>query len=59
MKYVEYVLGSDDFRERVLKSKFSKMPLFAKSDSGYLSLQGDHGQVSFRNIKLRPLAPKK
>ena len=59
VKYVEYVLGSDDFRERVAKSKFSKMPLFAKSDSGYLALQGDHGQVSFRNIKLRPLAPTK
>ena len=59
VKYVEYVLGSDDFKERVAKSKFSTMPLFAKSNSGYLSLQGDHGQVSFRNIKIRALAPKK
>jgi len=34
------------------------MPLFAKSDSGFIALQGDHGSVSFRNIKLRPLAAK-
>jgi len=59
VKYFEYVLGSEDFNARVAKSKFAKMPLFAKSDTGYLSLQGDHGQVSFRNIKLRALEPKK
>jgi hypothetical protein len=55
VKYVEYVLGSEDFKERVAKSKFGKMPDFAKSESGYLALQGDHGQVAFRNIKIRPL----
>jgi len=55
VKYVEYVLGSEDFKARVAKSKFGKMPLFAKSDTGYLALQGDHGQVTFRNIKVRPL----
>lgn len=55
VKYFEYVLGSDDFNERVAKSKFGKMPYFHKSNSGYISLQGDHGQVSFRNIKIRPI----
>ncbi len=55
VKYFEYVLGSDDFLARVAKSKFSKMPRFAKSDSGFIALQGDHGSVSFRNLKLRPL----
>jgi hypothetical protein len=59
VKYFEYVLGSEDFKQRVAKSKFSTMPLFAKSSTGYLALQGDHGQVSFRNIKLRPIAAKK
>ena len=58
VKYFEYVLGSDDFNERVAKSKFGKMPLFAKSNRGYLALQGDHGSVAFRNIKLRPLGEK-
>jgi hypothetical protein len=58
VKYFEYVLGSDDFNARVAKSKFSKMPKFAKSDTGYISLQGDHGSVSFRNIKVRPIEAK-
>src|SRR5437867_429889 len=55
VKYFEYVLGSEDFKSRVAKSKFGSMPLFAKSDSGYIALQGDHGEVSFRNIKVKPL----
>ena len=56
VKYFEYVLGSDDFKARVAKSKFGKMPFFAKFNSGYLALQGDHGSIAFRNIKIRPLA---
>ena len=59
VKYFEYVLGSDDFNARVAKSKFGVMPKFAKAGSGYLALQGDHGQVSFRNIKIRPIESKK
>ncbi|MES1180345.1 MAG: DUF1080 domain-containing protein, partial [Verrucomicrobiota bacterium] len=42
VKYFEYVIGSDDFNERVAKSKFHSMPLFAKSPTGYIALQGDH-----------------
>jgi hypothetical protein len=55
VKYFEYVLGSDDFNARVAKSKFSKMPFFAKATSGFIALQGDHGSVSFRDIKIRAL----
>ena len=58
-KYVEYVIGSEDFNARVAKSKFGKMPKFAKSGRGYIALQGDHGEVSFRNIKVRPIEAKK
>jgi hypothetical protein len=58
VKYFEYVLGSDDFKERVANRKFGKMPLFARFDSGSISLQGDHGQVSFRNVKVRPIKAK-
>jgi hypothetical protein len=57
VKYFEYVLHSDDFNARVAKSKFARMTNFAKVDLGYISLQGDHGAVSFRNIKIRPIAP--
>jgi hypothetical protein len=59
VKYFDYVLGGDDFKNRVAKSKFGRMPLFAKSDKGYIALQGDHGQVSFRNIKIRPIQATK
>jgi 3-keto-disaccharide hydrolase len=55
--YVEYVLGSEDFKDRVAKSKFGKMPNFAKANRGFIALQGDHGQVAFRNIRIRPIAP--
>jgi len=55
VKYFEYVLGSEDFNRRVAQSKFASMPLFAKANAGFIALQGDHGQVSFRNIKLRPI----
>ena len=55
VKYFEYVLGSPDFKARVAKSKFASMPGFAKSDAGSMALQGDHGKISFRNIKIHPL----
>jgi hypothetical protein len=58
VKYFEYVIGSDDFNSRVAKSKFARMSQFAKSKSGAIALQGDHGQVSFRNIMIRTFDPK-
>jgi hypothetical protein len=59
VKYFEYVLGSDDFKKRVAASKFGSMKDFAKFDKGFLCLQGDHGKVSFRNIKLLPVKAAK
>jgi hypothetical protein len=55
VKYYDFVWNSDDFKARVAKSKFADMKYFAKSDTGFLGLQGDHGAVAFRNIKLRPI----
>lgn len=55
VKYLEYVLGSDDFNQRVAASKFGSMPDFAKSNEGFIALQGDHGKVSFKNIKIKEL----
>ncbi|MFO0810743.1 MAG: DUF1080 domain-containing protein [Gemmataceae bacterium] len=54
-KYYEFEFGSDDFKARIAKSKFKSMPKFAKAGSGSIALQGDHGSVAFRNIKIRPL----
>jgi hypothetical protein len=56
VKYYDFVFHSDDWKERVATSKFKKQADFAKADTGYIALQGDHGSVSFRNIKLRPIA---
>lgn len=54
-KYCEYVIGSDDWNERVAKSKFAKMEGFGKATKGFICLQ-DHGNlVSFRNIKVRAI----
>lgn len=55
VKYCEYEIGSEDWNQRLAKSKFAKMPKFAKNTTGHISLQGDHGNVCFANIKLRPL----
>jgi hypothetical protein len=51
----EYQLGSKEFWAKVGESKFSKYPGFARAGSGHIALQGDHGRVSFRGIKLRLL----
>lgn len=58
VKYCEYVKGSDDWNERVAKSKFAKFPNFGKATKGCLCLQ-DHGnEVAFRNIKIREIKPE-
>jgi hypothetical protein len=59
VKYFEYVMDSDDFKSRVAHSKFASMPKFAKVHKGYIALQGDHGQVMFRNIRIRPITAAK
>ena len=62
VRYFDYVLHSPDFEARVAASKFGHPPLnqlpFGKSDTGSIALQGDHGAISFRNIKIRVIQPK-
>lgn len=57
VKYYEWQYQSADFFERVAKSKFSQWPGFGKLNKGTIGLQGDHGLVQFKNIKLRPIKP--
>ena len=53
VKYVEYDLWSDDWNQRVARSKFAAWPKFAQARTGCICLQ-DHGaDVAFRNIKIR------
>jgi hypothetical protein len=54
-KIVEYVYGSDMMWNIVAKSKFNKMPLFAKASEGHIGLQGDHGLIWYKNIRIRRL----
>jgi hypothetical protein len=63
VKYFEYNLYGADFKARVAASKFGRPPLstlgvFAKSETGSIALQGDHGAISFRNIKIKVIPEK-
>jgi hypothetical protein len=55
-KLVSYEIGSDDWNEKVAKSKFAKWPGFGKADKGHICLQCHEGELAaFRNIKIREL----
>lgn len=55
VKYYEFEQGSDDWNERVAKSKFAQMPQFGTFTKGHICLQ-DHGnEVAFRNIRIKKL----
>lgn len=54
-KYVEYEIGSEDWKQRVAKSKFAKWEQFGTADAGHIAFQ-DHGNdVCFRNIRIKAL----
>jgi len=54
-KVVAYEVGSDDWKNRVAKSKFKDKPKFAKATKGLICLQDHSDRIEFRSIKLRPL----
>ena len=54
-RIVKYTYGSDEMWALVAKSKFNSMPLFAKASEGHIGLQGDHGEIWYRNIRIRKL----
>jgi hypothetical protein len=54
-KVVEYEWNSDDWKQRVAKSKFKDLPTFAKAAKGHICLQDHSGKVEYRDIKIRPL----
>jgi hypothetical protein len=60
VKLLEYELGSDDWNQRVAKSKFKNMQHFKQPPAkGYICLQDHTARIEFRNIKIRPLRREK
>ena len=56
VKLLEYELGSQDWKQRVAKSKFKDMPHFQNPPmKGHICLQDHTARIEYRNIKLRPL----
>ena len=55
IKILEYDYQSDNFKKLIAKSKFRDMPFFAKEIEGAIGLQGDHGEVWYKNIRIRKL----
>ena len=55
-KIIECEIGSDDWNQRVKKSKFAKWTKFGTNREGHIALQ-DHGNpVWYRNIRVQRLA---
>ncbi|MEX2125693.1 MAG: DUF1080 domain-containing protein [Woeseia sp.] len=54
-KIVAYVIGSDDWKERVANSKFADWEHFAAYRRGHIGLQDHTDRVWFRNIRIREL----
>ncbi len=54
-KLLEYDYGGEMFQDLISKSKFRDMPFFARAKSGHIGLQGDHGEVWYRNIRIKRL----
>jgi hypothetical protein len=53
--YERFIKGSEDWNERVAKSKFAAFPKFGRAERGHICLQ-DHGdEVAYRSIKVREL----
>jgi len=57
VRVAAYDLDSEDWRQRVVASKFALQAQFAKARRGHLALQ-DHGNaVHLRNMRVRALGP--
>ncbi len=54
-KTVSYELYSDDWKQRIAKSKWKNLDSYARYQSGHLALQDHGGIIQFRNIRVRRL----
>lgn len=54
-KLLDYELGSPDWHERMMASKFASIPRYGREPRGHIAIQ-DHGDpVAFRNVRIRRL----
>lgn len=58
-KIVTYEVWSDDWKERVAKSKFKDKPKFGTFKRGPICLQDHSDRVEFKNLKIRQIPPQK
>lgn len=54
-KCIEYQVGSPEWEELVINSKFAIYPGYGRAKTGHIGLQDHQHEVRFRNIKIRPL----
>ncbi len=54
-KVVEYEKGSADWKQRVAASKWADMKSYCSTTTGLIAFQGDHGEVWFKNLRIREL----
>jgi len=52
---VTCVIGSEDFRARIAKSKYKSRKGFAQANPGHIAFQDHNSKVWFRNIRIREL----
>ena len=55
IKVVEYEYGSDDWKEKLAKSKFSKWAYATPHAKGKIALQDHSDPISYRNLRIRTL----
>jgi hypothetical protein len=59
-KMCEYELASDDWKERLARSKFKDMKHFKEPPmKGHICLQDHTARLEFRDIKIRPITKEK
>ena len=56
VKVAEYVLNSEDMKEKVKSTKFTEFPEFSEiAEQGHICIQDHGGGAWFRNVKIREL----
>jgi hypothetical protein len=54
-KVVSYDMNSDDWKTKVLGSKFKEWPEFGAARKGHLALQQHGAKVAYKNLKIREI----